>query len=253
MDLDKAPGTPLFTAADMLAHRRRQGRAPDFAPPGGAILCYQGSALSYAAKKYGGRKASGFYGQLFRLRKAGENILVLGHFGLGGPAVAVLIEELAAYGTSRFISVGLAGGLQPSATEGDLVIAAEAIAEDGVSPHYLVAPGVAVPEIGLAHPLAHALKEAGQSYRLGSCWTTSAPYREGRRQLARLQEAGVLAVEMEAATLYAVARAVNAQACAAFVISDSLANGTWRPGTDEQRQERGLRRLVDAAVMVLKQ
>jgi len=250
---EETADTPLFSAADMLDHRRRTGRGPDFPPPVGAILCYQGSALAYAARKYRGKRTSGFYGQLVRLQKAGEGILALGNFGLGGPAVAVLVEELAAYGTTRFISMGLAGGLQPSAKEGDLVIAVAAIAEDGVSPHYLVEPGDTLPETGLAHPLAQALEGAGQGYLLGTSWTTSAPYREGRRRLARLQEAGVLAVEMEAASLYTVAGAVNAQACAAFVISDSLAGGTWRPGSDARHQERGLRRLVDAAVKVLKQ
>ena len=42
---------------------------------------------------------------------------------------------------------------------------------------------------------------------LGATWTTDAPYRETAESIARRTDEGLLAVEMEAAALYAFAQA----------------------------------------------
>jgi uridine phosphorylase len=145
----------------------------------------------------------------------------------------------------------LAGALQASAKAGDLVIATQAIPDDGVSPHYLAESPGAVRSTGLADGLAQSLEAAGHRYQLGTCWSTSAPYREGRCQLARHQAEGAVAVDMEAAALYAVAGRLGILACAALVISDSLADGNWEPSPNSRDQEQGLRRLVDAAILAM--
>jgi purine-nucleoside phosphorylase len=45
--------------------------------------------------------------------------------------------------------------------------------------------------------------------QVGAAWTTDAPFRETAEAITAAQEAGVLAVEMEAAALYAFAAARN--------------------------------------------
>ena len=45
------------------------------------------------------------------------------------------------------------------------------------------------------------------SVRVGASWTTDAPFRETEEAIAAALRAGVLAVEMEAAALYAFAKA----------------------------------------------
>ncbi len=54
-----------------------------------------------------------------------------------------------------------------------------------------------------------SLTAAGMSVQVGATWTTDAPFRETADAVAAAQEAGILAVEMEAAALYAFAAARN--------------------------------------------
>ena len=52
----------------------------------------------------------------------------------------------------------------------------------------------------------HALHERGLAAFVGASWTTDAPFRETAAAIAAARAHGVLAVEMEAAALYAFAR-----------------------------------------------
>ena len=60
---------------------------------------------------------------------------------------------------------------------------------------------------GLAALAAHALASTGVSIVRGGVWTTDAPFRETAEAIAAAAADGLLAVEMEAAALYAFARA----------------------------------------------
>jgi purine-nucleoside phosphorylase len=52
-----------------------------------------------------------------------------------------------------------------------------------------------------------ALLETGRHVQLGTTWTTDAPFRETATAVAAARAEGILAVEMEAAALYAFATA----------------------------------------------
>ncbi len=63
-----------------------------------------------------------------------------------------------------------------------------------------------------------ALKAKKLNVVVGSSWTTDAPFRETAEAIEAARSKGVLAVEMEAAALYAFARATGAQVlCLAHV------------------------------------
>jgi nucleoside phosphorylase len=57
--------------------------------------------------------------------------------------------------------------------------------------------------------VANCLDRAGCGVRNGSTWTTDAPFRETAQTIAARQREGILAVEMEAAALYAFACALS--------------------------------------------
>jgi len=63
----------------------------------------------------------------------------------------------------------------------------------------------------------------------------------------------VLTVEMEAAAVFAVASYRGAEAAAAFAISDSLAELVWNPRFGTPEVVSGLDRLLDAALVALRQ
>lgn len=104
----------MFTPTDFVAYLRRIGAFGEDEPADGVVLCYQRSLFDHIM----GREElepvtrQGALHALRRLPSTAGRIGVLGQFGIGAPAAAEALEELAALGTSRFVSVGTAGSLQ---------------------------------------------------------------------------------------------------------------------------------------------
>jgi uridine phosphorylase len=84
-----------------------------------------------------------------------------------------------------------------------LVVPARAIRDEGTSYHYLPAAEIVDGEAGLTAVLQEELDGLGLPDVLGPVWTTDAPYRETAEQLERHAANGILAVEMQAASLFA--------------------------------------------------
>ena len=242
---------PVFTAAEELARRRAAGRLPDFPTPDGAIFVYQGDLLRRVQRGRRTRRIKGFLGELHLLKKGRITVALAGGFGVGAPAAVALLEELAACGVRRFVSIGLAGGLQEDLSAGDLVVCERSIRDDGVSSHYLPPQRYAAASPTLTARLCRALQARRLPFRPGICWTTSAPYREMRSQVAALQGEGVLAVEMEAAALFAAGQALGVEVAAALSIADCLSGLRWRLDFDPARALSGLEALFAAALLAL--
>jgi uridine phosphorylase len=229
---------------------------PGGAPPAGVILCYQPALLRYAIgprlfRRLRARAVRGFHAAFYTLRATGHQVGVAGGFGVGGPAVGVLVEELAAWGVQRVVTVGLAGGLQLQQRSGDLLLATAADRNDGVSDHYLPPGAPALADNGLTGALAESLQRAGRPFSRGPVWTTAAPYRETASQVAGRREAGALAVDMEAAALFAVGQARGTATACLLVIADHVRDAGWALDVDAARCATTLQRAFDAALAVL--
>ena len=147
--------------------------------------------------------------------------------GMGGPSAAIVISELIDLGARRLVRAGTCGALQPGLRLGDLVTATEAIAADGTS-RALGAGKRASAGPDLLSALAAVAEHAGPVV------TTDLFY--DRRGLERSWSAGgALAVEMECATLFALAAARGIQAGALLVVSDRVLPARERIGQDELR------------------
>src|SRR5436190_18757077 len=77
--------------------------------------------------------------------------------GMGGPSAAIVVHELAELGVRRAIRVGTCGALADELEHGDLVVAGEALAEDGTS-RALGAEEAVRPDAELSARLAAALE-----------------------------------------------------------------------------------------------
>jgi DeoD family purine-nucleoside phosphorylase len=137
--------------------------------------------------------------------------------GMGGPSAAIVIDELVQLGAGTLIRVGTAGGLDASLELGDLLIADEALTADGTSRALAGAERVAATP-GL---LAELEQAAGDSARTGVVVSTDLFYDPGRREHEWLAE-GAVAVEMETATLFALAARRGFAAAAVLIVSDLL-------------------------------
>jgi uridine phosphorylase len=141
--------------------------------------------------------------------------------GMGGPSAAIVAEELIALGARRLVRVGTCGALTDGLALGDLLVAGEALCEDGAS-RALGAGERAAADPGLTRALAGL---AGDPAVVVSA---DLFYDPDPARAERWIAAGAVAVEMEAATLFTVARLRGAAAACALLVSDELAGGARR-------------------------
>ena len=249
----KHAGEAIFTPADFVAYLRRVGALAAGPGPPGAVLCYQRSLYRHVLQLEG-LNPPGRHGArhgILPLPSTGGRVGLLGQFGIGAPAAAAALEELAATGTSAFVSVGTAGSLQRDLRIGDLVLCEAAIRDEGVSHHYLPAARLARATTAMTAAMAEAMQHAGVPFRAGTSWTIDTPYRETVAEARHYQAEGVLCVEMEAAALFAVAQVRGLSVASAFAISDSLAELAWNPQFHAPGVEAGLITLYEAALSAL--
>lgn len=153
--------------------------------------------------------------------------LALFHPGVGGPVAAGLLEEAIAFGCNKFIACGGCGVLEKDIAVGHLIVVSAAIRDEGVSYHYLP-PGreVIANEAGVT-ALAKTMTERGVPYQIGKTWTTDAPYRETMNKIQKRRKEGCLTVEMESASLIAVAQFRNVIFGQALYGGDDLSGLEW--------------------------
>lgn len=152
--------------------------------------------------------------------------------GIGAPATAIAIEELARVGADTFIRVGTTGALRKEIGVGEVVISTGAMRLEGTSKHYVPPeyPAVANYEVVLA--LIGAAESLGVKYHVGLTASSDSFYvgqeRPGfgdylppfqRGLVSFLREAGVLNFEMEASLIFTLANIYGLRAgavCAAI-------------------------------------
>jgi len=170
--------------------------------------------------------------------------------GIGGPSAAIVLWELIALGARRAIRVGTCGALAPSLQLGDVIVAREAICLDGTSRALAVGERIAANSA-----LTEALMRSAPAARAGPIASIDLFYDHGSRtELDASRAAGgipALAVEMEAATLFALgARAEVAVACM-LAVSDTFDARGARTRIDDHALLRTSERMGAAAVAAL--
>ncbi len=163
---------------------------------------------------------------------------------IGGPYAVLVAEQLAVCGVRAIVGVTSAGRIGSELPVPGVVVVERAVRDEGTSYHYLPASETVEAPPGMADALEPELEAVGLPVRRGLVWTTDAPYRETAEQIARYSARGALAVEMQAASLFAFASARN------FAIG-IVAHVTNAPEQGEERFDKGThdlqRQLLHAA------
>jgi uridine phosphorylase len=179
-----------------------------------------------------------FHTTMFSLTLDGVNCGIIGRT-IGGPYAVLIAEQLHAAGAGLIIGLTSAGRVAPNLPLPGLVVATSAIRDEGTSYHYL-APGkeVACPP-HVTMPIVRELSRAGFAVQPGKVWTTDAPYRETGNQLEKWAAEDVLAVEMQAASLFAFAivRKVNVAVVARVSNAIDHEGSQFDTGSNEQGVE----------------
>jgi nucleoside phosphorylase len=153
---------------------------------------------------------------------------------IGGPYAVLVAEQLLASGAKVIVGLTSAGRISPQLSIPSLVVATAAIRDEGTSYHYLPPSRTVSAPTALISLLESQLKQLDLPVQGGFVWTTDAPYRETQEQIEAYAAEGVLAVEMQAASLFALAQARKAQIGVVAYVSNAIdhAGGPFDKGPD---------------------
>jgi uridine phosphorylase len=126
---------------------------------------------------------------------------------IGGPYTVLIAEQMAVCGMDTVVGLASAGRIGRTLPLPGIVVADEAVRDEGTSLHYLPPTQTVRSDQPLARALAAAMPSVGLPVRRGLVWTTDAPYRETPAQIDHWAACGALAVEMQAASLFAFGQA----------------------------------------------
>ena len=232
---DKDTSAPsVFRPAALLREARRQkGLAAVNVPPV-CILDPDGDIVRRLQQSGRSKPFEGwpcYHTRLDIFTLAGRTVGIVG-CAVGAPFAVLIAEELFASGCRLLLSVTSAGQITPSGRPPYFVIIDRALRDEGTSYHYAPPSEYGDADSALVAMAVAALNGTEQCVLVGSSWTTDAPFRETADAIAAARSKGVLAVEMEAAALYAFARAAGVQVLC-------LAHVTNTMGQTEQDFEKG--------------
>jgi uridine phosphorylase len=190
----------------------------------------------------------GLWGYTGRASHDGE-LLTIQATGMGGPSAAIVLEELIELGARRLVRTGSCGALDDGLALGELVVAGEALAEDGAS-RALGADGRADADPELAARLGGLAGLAAGMVVSTDLFYAADAEAEGEAR-ARWRAAGARAVEMECAVLFTLAALRGVTAGAVLAVSDELAGDEDRERIADDVLSDAARRMGEIAVAAL--
>lgn len=181
--------------------------------------------------------------------------------GMGGPSVAIGIEELHELGVHTLLRVGTCGAAQPELKMGDLVISQAAVRSEGTPNGYVPLEYPAVASLHVTEALIEAAEAAGARYHVGVTRSVDALYSDLvpdtmprphlRDELDMWAKAGILSNDMEASTLFVVSRIRKMRAGCVNLVVDELGAGEIHH-VDPSYMDRMLNVAVDAIRRLIK-
>ncbi|MGO8942439.1 MAG: AMP nucleosidase [Syntrophobacteraceae bacterium] len=155
-------------------------------------------------------------------------------FGIGSPQAALLINCLAYLDNLKsVIMLGMCGGIDERLEVGDFVIPSAAIRGEGTSRHYLPPEFPAIPASQVNLFCLGAVKKMNLIPKCGIVYTTDRRLWEFDEQfVSYLREQRIMAIDMELATLYAVAYRYEIPIGSIMLISDMPLQKTGLKGKD---------------------
>ncbi len=247
---DKVHDAPsVFRPEVLLREARRQKRLPSESVPAVCMLDPDGDIVAHLEGAGRARAHAGwacYHTNLVTFDLPGVEAPV-GAIGraVGAPFAVLLAEQLFASGCRLLLSVTSAGRIAadlPAAPH--FVLIERALRDEGTSHHYLPpAPFAETPDPGLLGRVEAGLRAEAPELlvRRGATWTTDAPFRETEAAIAAARARGCLAVEMEAAALYAFAAATGRSVLCFAHVTNTM-------GRDEGDFEKGEAEGAEAAL-----
>ncbi|MHB8398703.1 MAG: nucleoside phosphorylase [Candidatus Limnocylindrales bacterium] len=242
-----------FTPESLLREARRQKGLPKADVPALCVLDPDGDIvrdLVAAGRARQDPEWACYHTRLHLVDADGLRYGIIG--GAVGASFAVLVaEELFASGCQHLLSVTSAGQITPLRAPPYFVLIERALRDEGTSYHYLPPARYVAADPALIDLVGAALRGVDVVIERGSSWTTDAPFRETATEIAARRDEGVLAVEMEAAALYAFARARGHSVICFAHITNQMGQAEHDFEKGESSGARAALRLIEAVALAL--
>lgn len=226
-----------FTPENLLREARRQKGIAEAGVPEVCVLDPDGDLvrrLKAAGRAHRDANWACYHTELYRVTAGGLELGIVG-CAVGASFAVLVAEQLFASGCGLLISMTSAGRLVDLRPPPYFVLIDRALRDEGTSYHYLPAAEFSLASVPLVAAMAGAFDNAGVAVERGASWTTDAPFRETAESIAAMTARGLLAVEMEAAALYAFAEArAKPVLCFAHVTNQmALIEGDFEKGEQD--------------------
>jgi purine-nucleoside phosphorylase len=165
----------------------------------------------------------------------GRRVSVMGS-GMGIPSILIYATELIReYGVTTLIRIGSCGGIHPDLALRDIVIASGASTDSNANRlRFGGFDFAAIADFELTRTLVEVAEERGAPVNVGNVLSSDQFYHPRPEVFEVAQRMGLLAAEMEAAGLYAVAAEHGVRAAAILTVSDILGSDEEMPSEDRQ-------------------
>ncbi|MDH5019376.1 nucleoside phosphorylase [Halobacterium rubrum] len=178
--------------------------------------------------------------------------LTISSTGIGCPSAAIAVEELAKAGVETFIRVGTIGGLQADVEVGDMIVANGAAKEEGTSKRYESPVYPAVPDYDVLAGLVESAESNDEDVHVGPIVSDDAFYNESDEYVADWEDANLLGIEMEAATVFSLARRRGLAAGAICTVDGNLVAGNQKGADSDdelpEKAKNNVARAIDIAL-----
>lgn len=180
-----------------------------------------------------------------------QSVTVSSH-GVGGAGAAVCFEELIRAGAQTIIRVGTCGSYLPQIRSGGLIIGTAAVREDGVSAELVPLAFPAVADVDVTQALMRAARDQPDQHAHAGIVRTHAAFYSGVLPPTHelWMRAGVVAIEMEYATLLVVASLRGIRAGGIFAVDGNPAEAADMTGYNPHREvvEQAKRAMITIAL-----
>lgn len=199
----------VFEPANLLREARRQKSIPQADIPEICVLDPDGDILRVLRREKRASLSLGwacYHTELYEFEHGQQHFGIIG-CAVGASFAVLLAEQMFVSGCRFLLSVTSAGQIVAQGPPPYFVVIDRALRDEGTSYHYLPPSEFSVADPALIDVAMGALRDLGSRVYRGAAWTTDAPFRETAGAIERCRARGILAVEMEAAALYAFAQA----------------------------------------------
>lgn len=200
----------VFSPENLLREARRQKDVRDSPIPDVCILDPDGDIVRHLRASGRAQRVEGwacYHSDMCRFSHEGRDYGIVA-CAVGAPYAVLLAEQMFVSGCRLLLSVTSSGQIKRLREPPYFILIERALRDEGTSYHYLPADtDYAEADPALVTAVTPALAELSTPVERGVSWTTDAPFRETPEAIEAARAEGILAVEMEAAALYAFGEA----------------------------------------------